>query len=445
MEELLNRPALESLGARVGRRFLTTQLRGVLTAIRQEILAGAGSVTLASEGIERRTEAAVARALAYSLTPVINATGVVLHTNLGRAPLSHEALAHATEIATQYSNLEYDVAEGRRGERDIHLTGAAELLGAEAAIAVNNNAAAVLLVLNALGEGGEVIVSRGELIEIGGSFRIPEIMQKSGAILREVGTTNRTRISDYRNAINERTKLLLRVHPSNFSIAGFTERPTIEELSALGKEKKLPVYEDLGSGCLISLAPQGLHSEHPAGESLTAGADVISISGDKMLGGPQAGIIAGGKDIIRQIRRNPLFRALRVDKITYAILESTFRAYAQEQYDRIPALRMIRATAAEVEQQARWMMENFPAGALHWEIIPGESVIGGGSAPGFTIPTRLIALRHEKKSAAVIEAHLRKSRPSVLGRVESDRLLLDLRTVMTDQLGPLCDALKSLG
>jgi L-seryl-tRNA(Ser) seleniumtransferase len=444
VEELLNRPSLEALAARVGRRFLTTQLREVLAGIRHEILAGKRSGELTSEAIEAETEQAVESALAYSLKPVINATGVVLHTNLGRAPLSHEALAHATEIATQYSNLEYDLAGGRRGERDVHLTGAAELLGAEAAIAVNNNAAAVLLVLNALGERGEVVVSRGELIEIGGSFRIPEIMEKSGAILREVGTTNRTRISDYRDAINERTKLLLRVHPSNFSIEGFTERPSLEEIVALGREKKLPVYEDLGSGCLISLSPQGLHSERPAGESLAAGADVISISGDKMLGGPQAGIIAGKKEIVRMIRRNPLFRALRVDKLTYAILESTFRSYLQEQYDRIPALRMIRSTASEIEQQARWMMEGFPPGELQWEIISGESVIGGGSAPGFTIPTRLIAFRHTKKSAAVLESRLRSNCPPVLARVENDRLLFDLRTVMTDQLGPLCDALKSL-
>jgi L-seryl-tRNA(Ser) seleniumtransferase len=444
VEELLNRATLDNLAARVGRRFLTAQLREVLAGIRQEMIAGKRSGAVSADLIETLTEAAVNKALAYSLQPVINATGVVLHTNLGRAPLSHEALAHAGEIATQYSNLEYDIAAGRRGERDVHLTGAAELLGAEAAIAVNNNAAAVLLVLNALGEGGEVIVSRGELIEIGGSFRIPEIMSKSGAILREVGTTNRTRISDYRNAINERTRLLLRVHPSNFSIEGFTERPTLEELVALGREKKLPVYEDLGSGCLISLAPQGLHSERPAGESLATGADVISISGDKMLGGPQAGIIAGKREMVRQIRRNPLFRALRVDKITYAILESTFRAYSQEQYDRIPALRMIRATAAEVDERARWMMEGFPAGALTWELVDGQSVIGGGSAPGFTIPTRLIALRHSGKSAAALESQLRLGRPAVLARVESDRLLIDLRTVLTDQLGPLCDALKAL-
>jgi L-seryl-tRNA(Ser) seleniumtransferase len=420
------------------------QLRGVLAGIRQEMVAGLWSAELSPELIEMRADAAVQKALAYSLKPVINATGVVLHTNLGRAPLSHEALAHAADIATQYSNLEYDISEGRRGERDVHLTGAAELLGAEAAIAVNNNAAAVLLVLNALGEGGEVIVSRGELIEIGGSFRIPEIMSKSGAILREVGTTNRTRIGDYRAAINERTKLLLRVHPSNFTIEGFTERPTLEELVALGREKNLPVYEDLGSGCLVSLAPQGLHSEQPAGESLAAGADVISISGDKMLGGPQAGIIAGKKETVRQIRRNPLFRALRVDKLTYAILESTFRAYLQEQYDRIPALRMIRTTAAEVNEQVRWMMEGFPTGALQWETIDGQSVIGGGSAPGFTIPTRLIAFRHSNKSAAALESQLRLGKPTVLARVENDRLLIDLRTVLTDQLGPLCDALKAL-
>jgi L-seryl-tRNA(Ser) seleniumtransferase len=320
-----------------------------------------------------------------------------------------------------------------------------ELLGAESAIVVNNNAAAVLLTLSTLAEGGEVIVSRGELIEIGGSFRIPEIMQKSGAILREVGTTNRTRIGDYRKAVNEKTRLLLRVHPSNFRIVGFTERPSLEDVVALGQETGLPVFEDLGSGCLVSLAEQGIRDETPAAHSLAVGVDVISFSGDKLLGGPQAGVIAGKKDLVSRIRRNPLFRALRVDKLTYAILETTFHAYLQEQYDRIPALRMIRMSAEEIERRARQLMEAVGSNrALTGELVGGESLIGGGSAPGYSIPTRLVALRHRTHSAAVLEQKLLAHRPAVVARVEADTVLLDLRTVLPEQEAALGDALRSL-
>jgi len=450
VEELLHRPGLASLGERVGRKFLTARVREVLAQVRGEIREGiwdGAHADLSAAAIEDRVGQAVQTATAYSLRSVINATGVILHTNLGRAPLSAEMLEHAAEIATQYSNLEFDLASARRGERDVHISGAlSELLGAEAAIVVNNNAAAVLLTLNALAEGGEVIVSRGELIEIGGSFRIPEIMQKSGAVLREVGTTNRTRIGDYRKAVNENTRLLLRVHPSNFRITGFTERPSLEELVALGREKGVAVYEDLGSGCLLSLAAQGLREELPAGDSIAAGADVISFSGDKLLGGPQAGVIAGRKEIVSRIRRNPLFRALRVDKLTYAVLETTLLAYRQEQYHRIPALRMIQMSEAEIEGRARRLMETVTArpGGVEWEIVAGESVIGGGSAPGYSIPTRLIALRHGTRSAAVLEKQLLAHRPPVIARVEADAVLLDLRTVLPHQESVLAEALRGL-
>jgi len=450
VEELLNRPALASLGARVGRGFLAARVREVLAQLRHEIREGkgAGSISdLAPAAVEHRIERAVEAAAGYSLQPVINATGVILHTNLGRAPLSAEMLEHAAEIATQYSNLEFDLATASRGERDVHIAGAlSELLGAEAAIVVNNNAAAVLLTLNALAEGGEVIVSRGELIEIGGSFRIPEIMQKSGAVLREVGTTNRTRISDYRRAINENTRLLLRVHPSNFRIMGFTEKPSLEELVALGREKSIPVFEDLGSGCLVSLAAQGIRDEVPAGQSLAAGVDVISFSGDKLLGGPQAGVIAGKKEIVSRIRRNPLFRALRVDKLTYAILESTFLAYRQEQYHRVPTLRMIQMTAVEIDERARQLIEKVPSRkeGLRLEVVDGESVIGGGSAPGYSIPTRLIAVSHATQGAAALGNKLLASRPPVIARVEADTVLLDLRTVLPHQEAVLADALRAL-
>ena len=450
VEELLNRPALAALGERVGRKFLAARVRQVLAQIRLEIRepkGGASNVGLQESAVEARIVMAVERAAAYSLQPVINATGVILHTNLGRAPLSAEMLEHAALIATQYSNLEFDLVAARRGERDVHISGAlSELLGAEAAIVVNNNAAAVLLTLNALAEGGEVIVSRGELIEIGGSFRIPEIMQKSGAVLREVGTTNRTRINDYRKAVNENTRLLLRVHPSNFRIMGFTERPSLEELVALGREKSIPVFEDLGSGCLISFAAQGIREELPAGHSVAAGVDVISFSGDKLLGGPQAGIIAGKSEIVGRIRRNPLFRALRVDKLTYAVLESTLLAYRQEQYHRIPTLRMIQMSVAEIERRARRVMEKIPAhkDGLQWEIVEGESLIGGGSAPGYSIPTRLIALRHASQSAAALESRLLQNQPPVIARVEADSVLLDLRTVLPHQEAVLADALRVL-
>ena len=435
VEELLNRPAVRRLAVRSGRKFVTARVREVLSALRQQIQDGTWHATDAA--LESRLDSAIAdaveRDLAYSLRPVINATGVILHTNLGRAPLAREALDHLIEVATQYSNLEYDLSSGQRGERDVHVSRQLQdLLGAPG-IAVNNNAAAVMITLNTLAEGGEVIVSRGELIEIGGSFRIPDIMHKSGAVLREVGTTNRTRISDYAAAVNERTRLLLRVHPSNFRIVGFTERPSLEELVALGKKAGIPVYEDLGSGCLIP--PPRTLDESPVTESLAAGVDVVSFSGDKLLGGPQAGLIAGKKEMVARIRRNPLFRAMRVDKLTYAVLETTLQAYRQDQLDRIPAWRMIQMPVAEIEQRAERLIAacRQSGSALNMEVTPGESVIGGGSAPGQTIPTRLIAIRHAKLSATVLERKLRDARPPVIARAEADDILLDLRTVLPQQ------------
>jgi L-seryl-tRNA(Ser) seleniumtransferase len=350
------------------------------------------------------------------------------------------------EVATQYSNLEYDLNEGRRGERDVHVRKVVEaLLGAPASIVVNNNAAAVLITLKTLAEGGEVIVSRGELIEIGGSFRIPEIMAKSGAVLREVGTTNRTRIGDYRKALNERTKLLLRVHPSNFRVVGFTERPGLDELVALSREAGIPLFEDLGSGCLISFAEQAIPDEPPAGASIAAGVDVVSFSGDKLLGGPQAGIVAGKQDLVERIRRNPLFRAMRVDKLTYAALEVTLRDYWLGRPERIPALWMIRATREDVERRATRVMAACSTSALQLQLAQGESVLGGGSAPGQTLPTSLIALRHPLRSAAWVEKSLRKWMPPVIARVEEDAVLLDMRTVLPNQEESLIAAVRSLG
>ena len=450
VEEILNRPAIRELGEKLGRKFVTAQVRAVLAGFRQQIRDGQWPRTepLSETLLETRISGAVERAGACSLRPVINATGVVLHTNLGRAPLAREALEHALETATQYSNLEYDLSAGRRGERDVHVSlRLQELLGVPGAIVVNNNAAAVLITLNTLAEGGEVIVSRGELVEIGGSFRIPDIMRKSGVVLREVGATNRTRIGDYRNALSEKTKLLLRVHPSNFRITGFTERPALEEVVDLGREAGIPVFEDLGSGCLVSLASRGITEEPTVAMSLAAGVDVVSFSGDKLLGGPQAGVIAGKKEWVQQIRRNPLFRALRVDKLTYAVLETTLLAYLQDQLHRIPVFRMIDLLVPELEARAKRLLEacaRCQNGPLRLELRDGESVIGGGSAPGQTLPTRLIALQHAGENATLLEGRLRSWKPPVIARVESGAVLLDLRTVLPEQDEALAAAICSL-
>jgi L-seryl-tRNA(Ser) seleniumtransferase len=443
VDELLGRARLLELAEKAGRALVTQAARNVLGDVRErlkngvEMAAGNAAENLDSE-IEARVCAEVEAMLAPSLRRVINATGVVLHTNLGRAPLAAGAGAEIAETATRYTNLEYDVARGERGKRDIHTARlAAELAGAEAAIVVNNNAAAVFLVLNTLAKDAEVVVSRGELIEIGDGFRIPDIMSASGAALSEVGTTNRTSIRDYEHAINERTRLLLRVHPSNFRITGFTERASLEELVALGKRSGIPVFEDLGSGCLADLSGSGV-AEPVVRASCEAGASVVSFSGDKLLGGPQAGIIAGKKEIVERIRRNPLFRALRVDKLTIAALEVTLRAYQRGALDEIPALRMIRMTPEEIGARAAdfalRLGARLPAGAKI-EIREGFSVIGGGSTPDQQLATHLIAFSSARHSAAALEERLRipEQGPPVIARIEDDRLVLDLRTVFPDE------------
>ena len=384
--------------------------------------------------------------VAPSLRPVINATGVILHTNLGRAPLLPEAARKIAETATRYSNLEYDIEAGKRGKRDMH-TGdlLAEIVGAEAAIVVNNNAAAVFLVLNTLAKGNEVVVSRGELIEIGDGFRIPDIMAQSGAELREVGTTNRTRLRDYEGAITERTRLLLRVHPSNFRITGFTERPSLEELAGLAKSKGIPLYEDLGSGCLTDLSASGV-TEPVAKASLDAGVSVVTFSGDKLLGGPQAGIIAGEKGAVGRIRRNPLFRALRVDKLTIAALEATLQVYRRGAFDEIPALRMIRATRDELKRRSEQFAEQLRAllpAEAKVEILGGFGVIGGGSTPDQQLPGEVVTMRTPAHKAAALEERLRRPEKGtpVIARIEDDRLVIDLRTVFPEEEAALAEAL----
>lgn len=413
MDQVLAR--LSPLEQRFPRMLIAEEVRRVLSTVREEIRAG---LAPSSGTIESRVERNLARLEAPSLRRVINATGVVLHTNLGRAPLPR------FEPLVGYSNLEYDLAQGARGKRDVHIADLLQRLVGAPGIAVNNNAAAVFLALHELAAGFEVVVSRGELIEIGDGFRIPEIMQRSGAILREVGTTNRTRIEDYRDAIGERTRLLMRVHPSNFRIEGFTARPELGELVALGRERGIAVYEDLGSGCVVDLREFGLN-EPLVADSIQAGTNLISFSGDKLLGGPQSGILAGDRPLVARLRKNPMFRALRLDKLIYQSLETTLRNLVLERWDQVPALRMISASSDELRGRA----EHFAGmlGDLRREILAGSSLIGGGATPQQPLPAWLIAI--ECPDVVEAERRCRLGDPPVIGRIEDGRLLLDLRTV----------------
>jgi L-seryl-tRNA(Ser) seleniumtransferase len=446
VDSLLNRAALRRLEARLGRPTLLAVTRDVLENLRVRIASGQPLTLPSPEALEEEISVAAQARAAYSLLPVINASGVILHTNLGRAPMARECVEHLAEVATQYSSLEYDLELGERGERDSHTDRLfAQLVEAERTLVVNNNAAAVLLALNTLAEGSEVVVSRGELIEIGGSFRIPDICAKSGAILREVGTTNRTRLADYAAAINERTRLLMRVHASNFRMVGFTEKPRLEEMVELARQRGLLVLEDLGSGRLADLAPVGLEDEPAVGPSLKAGVDVVTFSGDKLLGGPQAGILTGKREPLARIRKNPLFRALRVDKLTIAALEATVGLYLRGNLSAVPAWRMIYARKEEIAARAARLARRIVALAgFHAELEDGESVIGGGSTPGQSLPTKLVAVTHANRSAAELEALLRANHPPIITRVERDRVLLDLRTVFESQEEDVIQALERL-
>src|ERR1019366_6865237 len=428
IDELLRTPAMDALARQKGRAPVLDAAREALQQLRTEIASGdvdQAQITARVDGLPLRVEQQLQRTIAHSLRPVINATGVILHTNLGRAPLSRAALEHLAEVSEGYSNLEFNLSTGERGKRDVHVNRLfAKLLNTAgrvvSTIVVNNNAAAVLLALNSLAEGGEVLVSRGELVEIGGSFRIPDVMAKSGAILREVGTTNRTRIADYESAIGGKTKLLLRVHRSNFQIVGFTEQPALEELVALGRKHKIPVLEDLGSGEIFDLRQVGVQGEPMIADSLRAGVDVVTYSGDKLLGGPQAGLISGNRELVAKIRGNPLFRALRVDKMFYAALEATLLAYLREDYDSIPALRMMRLTDEQLVHRARQLAERLREecpGVLA-EVMESRSVIGGGSAPGATLPTRVVAITSGQLGADALLERLRAWETPIIARVE---------------------------
>src|SRR5216684_2219728 len=458
VDELLTQPRLAALSKRVDRNLVVEVARAMLADLRARIAGEMVSAVLAefaalaadTTSLEERISALVERILAHSLQPVINATGVILHTNLGRAPLTEAAVTEFRRTATQYSNLEYDLEAGARGKRDVHTSELlTRLTGAEAAIVVNNCAAAILVVLAALARGGEVIVSRGELIEIGDGFRIPEIMEQSGALLREVGTTNRTKLADYENAINEKARMLLRVHPSNFTVTGFTDKPSLGELVALSQRAGLPLVEDLGSGCLVELAERGI-TEPTVRQSIDMGVGIVTFSGDKLLGGPQAGIIAGRKDLVARVRRHPLFRALRVDKLTIAALEITLGAYLRAAWDEIPVMRMIRMTPQELKRRAenflRELRPELPLDEVEMEIADGTSLAGGGSTPSQSLSSKVIRIASARYSAAKLEQRLRRAPAgvSVIARVEDDRLILDLRTVFPEQEPLLLKTLASV-
>jgi L-seryl-tRNA(Ser) seleniumtransferase len=430
IDTLLQRPAVRILDMRYGRDATVTALRAGLAALRRDLssngAAGADRETLAAQ-----VEAAAARQLAAAATgtlrQVINATGVVIHTNLGRAPLAEPALARIADVARGYATLEYDLAAGARGSRSVH---AERLLtaitGAEAAVVVNNNAAALMLLLAALARGREVIISRGELVEIGGGFRVPDVMAQSGAVLREVGTTNRTRISDYTAASTSATALWLRVHPSNFRIEGFTERPALDALVAAARTAGVAVAEDLGSGNLDAASPW----EPTVQASLAAGVDVVCVSGDKMLGGPQAGIVLGRSTLVDRLRSHPLMRALRVDKLTYAALEATLvEHWAGRAHQTVPVLRMLHAPAEAVRARGTALAARLNASGWQADVIDGLSAIGGGSAPGVTVPTALVRLSRDGWSADRLEAWLREQATPIIARIHDGAVVLDLRTV----------------
>jgi L-seryl-tRNA(Ser) seleniumtransferase len=477
VDDVMRGSAITALVASYGHEPVADATRAVVARLRQEITSGLldeKALQLALSGLVAAIENQLRHALSYSLQPVINATGVILHTNLGRAPLGDAAIEHIRDTAKSYSNLELELGVGARGKRDVHVdrlfrkllsndslgtesrTNAAELRSggtAEAAVStradiativVNNNAAAVLLALNSLADGGEVIVSRGELVEIGGSFRIPDVMAKSGAILREVGTTNRTRTSDYESAITERTRLLLRVHRSNFEITGFTEQASTTELVALARKRGIPLMEDLGSGALFDLRSVGISGEAGVMDSLRCGVDIVTYSGDKLLGGPQAGLISGSVELISRMRSNSLFRALRVDKLIYAALEATLLAYVRRDHDAIPTLRMMRLTKDEIGRRAERLAAQIATAKFTVEIMDGESILGGGAAPSSSLPTRLLALSCEGLSADELSHRLRASDLPIIARVEEGRVLLDLRTVFPEQDASLAAALAGI-
>ncbi len=447
VDKLLNSEPLAALINRHSRAVVVDAARAALDAARAEILQG--QPARAPEALAQAIAQRIAAQVRPSLRPVINATGVIVHTNLGRALLSERAKAAMMQAASAYSNLEYSLEAGARGSRYVH---AAELLcrltGAEAAVVVNNNAGAVVLALTALAQGREVIISRSQLVEIGGGFRVPDIMAQSGSKLVEVGTTNRTYARDYEQAITPDTGLLLAVHASNYRITGFTAQPSLAELAELARRHNIPLMEDLGSGTLLDTAPYGLEHEPTIQESIAAGVDVVTASGDKLLGGPQAGLIFGRREIIERLKKHPLIRALRVDKTTLAALQATLLAYLEDKAtDEIPVWRMISAAPDDLRRRAgQWLADLQVGPPLHgidMEIVETVSTVGGGSLPGQTLPSPALAITVSGVDALAERLRLPQNQPPVISRIENDRLVLDPRTVLPEQDAALVEAVSA--
>lgn len=440
VDQLLERPAIAFWVQRVSREFVVSEIQAHLKKLRESILSGAEccDADLQPDTLESSIISNIRDRLRPKLRTVVNATGVILHTNLGRAPLSKQAQDNLSALSGHYTNLEYDIDAGKRSHRDKILESTLrEILGCESALVVNNNAAAVFMILNTLASGKEVIVSRGELVEIGGSFRIPDILARSGARLREVGTTNKTRLQDYEKAIGSDTAMLLRVHPSNFRIRGFTDKPDLQEMAGLAHKIGIPLIEDVGSGCLVNLRSYGIPDEPVVRDSLKAGADLVCFSGDKLLGGPQAGIIAGAHALVEPIRHNPLMRTYRVDKLRYAALEATLASYRSgREESEIPIIRMMSMTEGELRKRLqrfrRRLTSRLPAN-VRTKICEGSSVVGGGSCPDCPLPTTLLAIESDLQSPNNIESRLRLQERSIIVRLEEDKVLVDLRTVFPEE------------
>ena len=440
VDSLSQAPALKSLADTHGEKAVTEAVRQVIAALRQAILEGTLVELPAEEALCNQVQAQVLRNALPSLRTVINGTGIILHTNLGRACLSEKAAQAAADTARRYSNLEYDIPNGQRGSRYVHVESQlCRLTGAESALVVNNNAAAVLLVLSALTQGGQVIVSRGELVEIGGSFRVPEIMEACGAQLKEVGATNKTHLSDYARAICPETRALMKVHTSNYRIVGFAETPSLSALVELGHQHNLPVIEDLGSGCLVNLASCGIYDEPSVQDSLKAGVDIVSFSGDKLLGGPQAGIILGKKHYIDILKKHPLTRAMRVDKMTLAALEATLSSYEAGHPEEIPVLHMLSAGPDALKAKAEKLAALLEKENIPVSVVPVQGQVGGGSVPNQNLPSFAVAFTG---NVVALEETLRLGMHPIIGRIHNDTYLLDVRTLWEDDFPIIAEAVK---
>ena len=453
VDRLLENADRQDFFKTIPRSVLTRCVRTVLDDLRKAIIDAEGKIDaahLTDTAVLEKVRAAVARAMTPNLQPLVNATGIVIHTNLGRSLLAAEAVENLVRIASRYSNLEFDLERGKRGSRHSIVEDLiCEITGAEAAIAVNNNAGAVLLALNTLAKGKKVIVSRGELVEIGGSFRIPDVMAQSGAIMAEVGTTNRTHLKDYEKAVDEDTALLLKVHKSNYSIVGFTREASLAELAALGAKHGIPVMEDLGSGTFIDFSKYGLAKEPTVQDSLASGIDLVTFSGDKLLGATQAGFILGKPQMLERIKQNPIARALRIDKLTLAALESTLRLYRDEKkaVAAIPTLRMITAPVQDVQQKAlrlKALLEKIDAERLHIDLLQLSSKAGGGSLPLLELPSRGLGITVKGMSANRIESFMRRYTPPIIARIEEDRYIIDPRTLLEEELAIIEAAFQQL-